>query len=135
MPYIYIYAFMNNVGEHTYKAYSSTDSERSNSKLYQDICWSIGYQPTYPNCKYTYHGKLAQVSSVNWSVAIEDRGDGIRCVMRNDHTLNTTYTIKRQQESYSVNIPLTEGTVTMIPHVTVVPNQYYPESDSDSDSD
>jgi len=136
MPYIYIYAFVNNGSQYSYRAYSSTISERSNSKLYEDICWSIGYQPTYPNCKHTYHGTLVEVSSINWSVPIHERGDAIRCVIRDDHSLNTTYTIKRQNESYSTNIPLTEGTVKMLPHFTVEPNEYYPESNSDSsDSD
>jgi hypothetical protein len=136
MPYIYIYAFVNNIGEHSYKAYSSTDSERSHSKLYEDICWSIGYQPTYPSCKHTYHGQLVEVSSVNWSVPVQERGDAIRCVIRNNHLLNTTYAIKRHQESYSTNIPAAEGTVKTIEHSIIEPNVYYPESDSDSsDSD
>lgn len=135
MPYIYVISFTNPSGTYSYRAFSSTDPTRANSKLYLDICWEIGFQPTYPVCKQTLYGLIHDYNSINWSVDIHDRGSTITCVINNNHMLNTAYPIKAQGQAYNTNVPVTEGIITQIEHSCIDPNPYYPESDSDSDSE
>jgi hypothetical protein len=133
MPYIYVISFTDPSGVYSYKAFSSSDSTRANSTLYLDICWEIGFQPAYPSCKQTCYGKIRDYNSINWSVSLENRGNIITCVINNNHMLNTAYPIKAQGQPYNTNVPATEGTIIQIEHISINPNPYFLESDSDSD--
>ena len=135
MPYLYVVSFLDSGGNYTYQAFSSTDPTRTNGKLYLDMCYQIGFQPSYPSCKDTCYGPIDEYTYINWSEPLETRGNMITCVINNSHMLNTTYPIKGENQVYSTNIPATEGTITTISHTSVQPNEYYPESDSSGDSD
>jgi len=118
-----------------YQAFSSSDIERSCSTLLQDVYYTIGYQSIQPQANHTYRGILRGESHTVSPCPMSERGDQIRCVIKNGD-INTNYPIKGMNSSYVQSIPDTAGAIVVMGHEVVDPLPFYvSDSDSDSDSD
>jgi hypothetical protein len=82
----------------------------------------MGYQQSYPNDKNTHYGWFHYLSERICNLSLEQRLDGIRCVIRPNHTINTDYEPIGINDAYSSFIPSNHGQVFIIPHITVQPN-------------
>lgn len=124
MPYIAIGVFTDVSGGSwwRYRAFSSTDPDRPIHKIKRDIYYHIGYQQSYPNDKNTHYGWFHYLLEMNCNLSLEQRLDGIRCVIRPNHTINTDYECIGINDAYSNFIPSNHGQVFIIPHITVQPN-------------
>ncbi len=133
MPYLAVCIFRESVNSHHYHyiAFSPEDTTRRRSMARRDIMHQIGFQLSHPTDKNTLEGYLEEYIERDPALPLADRQDAIRCVVRADHTINTSY------EAVSVNgeYALSEGVGhwQTIPHFYVQANLGL-EADSDSDS-
>ena len=105
-----------------YRAFSSTDPDRPLHKIKRDIYYHMGYQQSYPNDRSTSYGWFHYLLERNCHLTLEERMDGVRCVIRHNHTINTDYEPIGANSSYTGSIPSNHGQVFLIPHITVQPN-------------
>ena len=124
MPYIAIGVFTDVSGGSlwNYRAFSSTDPDRPHHKIKRDICYQIGYQLSYPNDKNTFYGWFHYLLERNSDLALEERIDGIRCVIRPNHTINVDYAFLEINDEYSSPVSPNHGQVCIIPHYVIPPN-------------
>ena len=116
-----------------YQAFSSSDSERSCATLLKDVYYTIGFQAIQPQAKHTLRGILRGESHMVSSCSLQERGEQIRCVIKNGD-INTNYPIKGVNSPYVQNIPANAGSIVSMTHEVIDPFPFY-VSDSDSDSD
>jgi hypothetical protein len=138
MPYLLFCAFTETSSSHifTFKAYSSTDPDRSADKVRRDVFFQLGYQESYPNDKHTIHGYLDYFVGANSVLPLEFRGDVIKCVIRSDNTVNMDYPPHHINGEYEDGIAQGHGEARPIEHIFVQPNQVMDALDiDDSDSD
>jgi hypothetical protein len=138
MPYLLFCAFTDSSSSHifTFKAYSSTDPDRSANKVKRDVFFQLGYQECYPQDKYTIHGYLDYFVGADSVLPLDMRGDVIKCVIRSDHIVNMDYPPNHINGDYEDEIPQGHGEARPIEHIFVQPNQEMDALDvEDSDSD
>ena len=135
MPHLLLLSFTDQGDALVWRAFSSTDEDRSLFRLRKDVFYEIGYQESYPDDKSTTYGTITQYFEKDCDIALEHRFDGIQLVITPDHTVNGDFGFLTATETYSQTIP--EGhTVAVIPHTFVDPNAFFTamaEPDSDSD--
>ena len=124
MSYIAIgvYTDMSGGSLWSYKAFSSTDPDRPLYKIKRDICYHMGYQLSYPNDKNTLYGWFHYLSERICDLTLDEREDGIRCVIRPNHTVNTDYAPIGVNDAYSNVVSPNHGQMYVIPHIIVQPN-------------
>ena len=124
MPYIAIGVFTDISGGSSwrYRAFSSTDPDRPFYKIKRDIYYHMGYQLSYPNDRNTFYGWFHYLLERNCDLTLEEREDGIRCVIRPNHTVNTDYALIGVNDSYSNVISPNHGQAHVIPHYIIQPN-------------
>jgi hypothetical protein len=142
MPYLLFCAFTESSSSYvfTFKAYSSTDPNRSADRVKRDVFFQLGYQESYPQDKHTIHGYLDYFVGADSVLPLEFRGDVIKCVIRSDHTVNMDYPPHHINGEYEDGIGEGHGEARPIEHIFVQPNQvmdalYVDDSDSDSSDD
>jgi hypothetical protein len=142
MPYLLFCAFTESSSSniYTFKAYSSTDPDRTADKVKRDVFFQLGYQESYPNDKNTIHGHLDYFVGANSVLPLDMRGDVIKCVIRSDHIVNMDYPPHHINGEYEDGIAQGHGEARPIEHIFVQPNQVLDEamasaSDSDSSDD
>ena len=141
MAYIAVLTFTDPSNCFSYLAYSSTDANRSISRIRKDIFWQIGYQESHPEDKNTIHGQLEQIKSFDAALPLEERGDVVRCVIKPDNSLHTGYQPIGINQDYQITI--SDGYARPIQHLYIQPNLLADsaddlvsiDSESDSDSD
>jgi hypothetical protein len=129
-----------------YRAYASTDSNRSDDEVLQDICWQLGYQPDHPGQSDVHDptrefwGTLVRVvSRTSDTLTLSSCGEWVRVAVDASGYISSSYPVLAEQE-------LPESEVgqgycyTMIPFYPIQPNLEWDAadnsgSDSDSDSD
>jgi len=114
-----------------YQAFSPEDEDRPRYLARRDIMYHIGFQESHPSDKNTLIGNLENFIERASSLPQENRGDAIRCIIRNDYTLNDSYDAVSINGEYQVSSD--NGHWQTIPHVYVQANLNF-EADSDSDS-
>ena len=124
MSYIAIGVFTDISGGSlwSYRAFSSTDPDRPLYKIKRDIYYHMGYQLSYPNDKNTFYGWFHYLSERICDLPLEERENGIRCVIRPNHTINTDYAFIEVNDEYSNTVSPNHGQVCVIPHRIVEPN-------------
>ena len=133
MPYLAVCMIRDpdNHNRFFYKAFSPEDETRPRALVRRDIFYHIGFQESHPVDKNTLEGYLEEYVEREPSLALADRGDAIRCVIRPDYTINTSY------EAVSVNgdyqLSSEQGRWQTIEHIYVQANLNF-EEDSDGDS-
>jgi len=122
--YIGIAVFTDCSGGNNYRyiAFSSTEMDRPINRIKRDIYYKIGYQASYPNDRNTFHGYFNYLLERISALPLNDREDGIKCVIRPNHTINTDYDLLSVNQSYSTQISPNQGQTTIIPHMYVQPN-------------
>ena len=133
MPYLAVCMFRDpdNQNRYFYKAFSPEDGDRTRSLVRRDILYHIGFQADYPSDKNTLEGYLERYIERDPSLPLADRQDAIRCIVRNDYTLNESYDAVSINGDYEVSSD--NGRWQSIEHVYVQANLNF-EADSDSDS-
>jgi len=106
----------------SYRAFSSTDPDRPIHKIKRDIYYHMGYQQSYPNDKNTFYGWFHYLLERSCDLTLEGREDGIRCVIRPNHSINTDYAPIGVNDEYSNVISPNHGQARVIPHTIVQPN-------------
>ena len=140
MPYLLFCAFTETSSSNifTFKAYSSTDPDRSADKVRRDVFFQLGYQESYPNDKHTIHGHLDYFVGADSILPLEMRGDVIKCVIRSDNIVNMDYPPNHINGDYEDEIPQGHGQARPVEHIFVQPNVVLDEAmdseDTDSDS-
>jgi hypothetical protein len=135
MPYLLLASFTNDEGNVLWRAFTSTDENRSDWRLRRDTFYEIGYQESHPSDKYTVFGILGNYYILSCDIPSEHRSEGIQFVATPDNGLNDEFALLTSIESYAQSIP--EGnTIIVAGHTFVDPNPIYTAlSDSDTDSD
>jgi len=134
MPYLAVCIFRESENSHHYHyiAFSPEEASRSRDLIRRDIFYQIGFQLSHPTNKNTLEGYLEEYIERDPSLPLADRRDAIRCLVKADHTLNTSYEAVSINGTYTVSSD--EGQWQTIPHFYVQPNLNF-EADSDSDGD
>jgi len=142
MPYLLFCAFTESSSSYVFrfKAYSSTDPDRSADKVKRDVFFQLGYQECYPNDKNTIHGWLDYFVGADSVLPLELRGDVIKCVVRSDNIVNMDYPPNHINGEYEDGIAAGHGEARPIEHIFVQPNLVMDaldveETDSDSSDD
>ena len=129
----------NGNSRYVYEAYSSSNPDRPIKQLLKDIYYTIGYQPDkQPDNIHTTRGILTKESHVSSNTTLEERSQGIRCVIRQNGEIHTSYHIKGANQPYSQAVPQQAGTIRLLEHRVIEPFPFYmsdTESDEDSDED
>jgi hypothetical protein len=131
---------INGINRYVYQAFSSSNPERSAKNLLKDVFYTIGYQnDTQTDNIYTLRGTITKESFATSSTTLEERSQGIRCVMKSTGEVHPQYPIKGINQPYSSTIPQAAGTVTTMLHEVIEPFSFYvsdgEETESDSDSE
>ena len=140
MPYLLFCAFAESSSSYvfTFKAYSSTDPNRSANKVKRDVFFQLGYQECYPQDKHTIHGWLDYFVGADSVLPLEMRGDVIKCVIRSDNIVNMDYPPNHINGDYEDGIEAGHGEARPVEHIFVQPNLVMDAldvEDSDTDSD
>lgn len=131
-------------GDLCYRAYASTDANRSDEITLQDICWQLGYQPDHPGLSDVadtvrdFYGTLIRVvSRTSDTLTLSSCGDWVRIAVDASGYVSSSYPVLAEQ-----GLPETEVaqgySYTMIPFYPIQPNLVSDSvavADSDSDSD
>jgi hypothetical protein len=137
MPYLLFCAFTESSSSYvfTFKAYSSTDPDRSGEKVKRDVFFQLGYQECYPNDKHTIHGHMDYFVGADSVLPLDMRGDVIKCVIRSDHMVNMDYPPNHINGDYEDGIAEGHGHARPIEHIFVQPNLVMDALDDSDDSD
>ena len=137
MPYLLFCAFTESSSSYifTFKAYSSTDPDRSPDKVRRDVFFQLGYQESYPNDKNTIHGYLDYFVGADSVLPLDMRGDVIKCVIRSDHTVNMDYPPNHINGDYEDGIAEGHGYARPVEHIFVQPNQVLDEAMAEADAE
>ena len=131
----------------TYRAYASTDPDRSEDDASRDMFWQLGYQPAHPGQSdireplTNTRGTLQRYSVRTAELTVEECGDWIRVALDTSGYISTSYPLLAEQGVPESQVG--EGyTYTMIPFYAIQPNLEFGNpwppvdaNDSDSDSD
>jgi hypothetical protein len=122
--YIGIAVFTDTSGSdnYSYVAFSSSEADRPINRIKRDIYYRIGFQASYPNDKNTHYGYFNYLLERICALPLNQREDGIKCVIRPNHTINTDYDLIAVNQSYSAQVPASQGQVSIINHMYVQPN-------------
>ena len=139
MPPILLATFVNEENVVSWRAFSSTDENRTSFCLRKDALYTIGYQESYSEDKTTIYGLIGHYYMRPCDISLEYRASGIQLVLTPDNELNGEFGFLTATETYPQAIP--EGhTAITIAHTFIDPIPFFtamsdPDSDSDSDSD
>jgi len=134
MPYLIVCTFTNENGgnEFDYVAFSSEDPDRSDANIKRDVFFQIGYQESFPQDKNTHYGYLADIIETTCEAPTPQEA-AIKCVIKSDRFINTSYPFLRVNDDYSSQPE--GGHVRSIQHFYIQPNLNFNTEESDSDSD
>ena len=124
----------------TYRAYASTDPDRSESDTRRDLSWQLGFQPDHPGLSDVYEphsglrGTLQRTSAQSTSLTVSQCGDAVRVAVDTSGYVSTSYPILAEQGLPDTPLPSGYFYAT-IPFFAIQPNLLFVSSDSDSDSD
>jgi len=130
--------FVNEENVVSWRAFSSTDENRTSFCLRKETLYTIGYQESYSEDKTTTYGLIGHYYTRPCDISLEYRASGIQLVLTPDNELNGEFGFLTATETYA-DIP--EGhTAITIAHTFIDPIPFFtamsdPDSDSDSDSD
>jgi len=136
MPYLLFCAFAESSISNifTFKAYSSTDPDRSPNKVRRDVFFQLGYQECYPQDKHTIHGWLDYFVGADSVLPLEMRGDVIKCVIRSDSIVNMDYPPNHINGDYEDGIEAGHGQARPVEHIFVQPNVVLDEAMTEADA-
>ena len=127
---------VNGINRFVYQAFSSSNPERSSKNLLKDVYYTIGYQgDTQADNIYTLRGTITKGSYMNSETTLEERSQGIRCVIKSSGEVNQQYPLRGLNQPYNNSVPQGAGTVMAIPHEVIEPFSFYISDNEDSDSE
>ena len=139
MPCLVIVAFecpdVSGGGFWRYRAYSSNDPGRSNSKVMRDVNYFLGYQPSNPVDCITDFGYYRFSYFGNNNMTYEQRSQGVLCVRLDNHDIDDDYTpVNRDNRHRLMEDGADEGRIVECEHM-IVAETYFPQDDDASDND
>jgi len=127
-------SFTNEEGVVSWRAFSSTDENRTAFCLRKEALYTIGYQESYSEDKTTTYGFIGHYYMRPCDINLEYRASGIQLVLTPDNEPNWEFGFLTATETYA-DIPEGHSAIT-IAHTFIDPNPFYTAmTDSDSDSD
>ena len=127
---------VNGINRFVYQAFSSSNPERSAKNLLKDVYYTIGYQSdTQADNIYTLRGTITKESYINSETTLEERSQGIRCVIKSSGEVHQQYPLKGLNQPYNHSVPQGAGTVMAISHEVIDPYSFYISDNEDSESE
>jgi hypothetical protein len=126
-----------------YRAYSSNDPGRSNAKVFRDVNYFLGYQPSNPQDCITDFGHYRFSYFGNNNMTPGQRSQGVLCVRLDNHDIDDDYTpVNRDDRYVLLEAGADEENIVECEHF-IIPETNFPQDDeadsenssTDSDTD